>query len=162
MKGLMLRKAALASLLVLVSSSTSEIECHGAFLKVDKNFSKSSSTQRRTEDEMINQAIKKFETKIQNKDGHLRRISCRFKLHDGKSLETVTKTYFNDYRKKPDYDVETHPSSGAGLQPDSVIEVIYVKHSQSLSVVHRNGRGNKRLSSKQVDLPVGFPAVMSA
>ena len=156
MKGLMLRKVALASCLVIASSNMSNIECQELF-KVDKTFSSKTSCRRLTEDEIINQAISKFKNKIQNKDGHLRSISCRFKMHQGTWHEMITKTYFNDYRKKPDYEIETHHASG-DLQPDSVIEVIYVKRSPSLSIVHKDGKGKKRLSSKQVDLPVGLTA----
>lgn len=157
MKGLMLRKIALVSFLVIGSNNMSKIECSELLAKVDNSFLKKASNKLRTEDEIISQAVSKIKNKIQNKDGHLQRISCRFKMHEGKQLETVTKTYFSNYRRKPDYDIETH-CTATGLQPDSVIEVIYVKHNQSLSVVHKDGREKKRLSTKQVDLPVGFSA----
>jgi hypothetical protein len=158
MKGLMLRKVAIVSFLVIGSNNMSKIECSDVPTKADKGFLNSTLGQLKTDDEIINQAVRKFKNIIQNKDGHVERISYRVTMsQDNHVLTEVTKTYFSNYRKKPDYDSETH-SAPASLQPDSVTEVIYVKRNKSLSVVHKDSRGKKRLSTKLVDLPVGFSA----
>lgn len=108
MKGLMLPKVTFASLLIVVSCNVSKIGCAELSLKADKVVQ---TYKLNSEDEIINQALDKFKNKLQSKDGHLQKMSCRFKMRNGQKLETNLKTYFSNYRKKPDYETEVHATS---------------------------------------------------
>lgn len=154
MKGLMLqmlRKMTLASFVILVSYNVTEISCSDRLGKTESNQDVS------VEDIVIKDALDKFKHVLQNKDGKVGRISCKFELHKNQPLKAVTKAYYDDYHKKPDfYSHEYNPSNDA--RPDAVIEITYMAHKDYLSLVHKDGKERRRLAEKTVDLPSGFSA----
>jgi len=108
-----------------------------------------------SQDAVVKDAIRNFKKAAKkNKDGHIQRITCKFKKCNNQLAEVATKTYFSDYHMRPDYDSHMYDASA---QPDSVIEVTYDKSNKNaLALVGRDGRGKKRLYQKHIDLPIAL------
>lgn len=153
MKGHMLRNIAFACFIVIFANTTNIVF---AQLKESKTINKSAVS---IEDVLSEDAFKEFKKVLEKKDGHIQRISCRFKVHKNKPIETIVKSYYSDYHRKPDFYAQRHNALD-NLQPDSVFEFIYhKKRTPYVSLVQKDGREKKCLMEKQLNLPAWFDTV---
>lgn len=133
MKGCMLKQIAFFSLVLTVATVQ------------PTNTSVSQSK----EDSMIKDASGKIAKALREKDGRVERISCTYNPEKG---EVVTKTYYSDYRKRPDCCFDKLAMSQANM-----VEVIYKPNRESFSVIHKTN-SKKYISSKVLPVPAELKA----
>lgn len=97
---------------------------------------------------LIKEAITNFKQAKEESDGHIQRITCKFK-HD----KVIIKTHYKDYHKKSTCQVENYDGSALGISDDITIEAIWDtdKPKQSMALVRRE-KGERR-DEKRVILP---------
>lgn len=105
------------------------------------------------EQRLVQDALKNINQTLAQKKGTLERISCCYKLADNQPQSAAIKTFYVDYRKKPDYKEYSFKKTSAS-SPDQVIEIIFKSYEKNkLSIISKNPKkNNKRCGCKVVEI----------
>jgi hypothetical protein len=136
MKDFMLQRLAFISLATLALTTsvvtTQARECH-----TNNSFNK---------DVIVDKACEKIKLALENKDGKVHRVACKFKMNGNTPVEVTTKAYYNEYHKTPDF-YSDKLTKKSDIKTDSVIHVTYNTDENYLS-----------LSGKNIDERVALPS----
>lgn len=124
----------------------------GAF-GVQQMFCQTTTDLSVVEQNLVQDALKNINHQLSHKTGTLERISCCYKVVAEKPQSASIKTFYVDYRKKPDHKEYSFNNSNRNA-PDQVIEIIYKAHEKKqLSIISKNPKkNNKRCGCKYVEI----------
>ncbi len=105
------------------------------------------------DDMLVRDALKNINQQISEKKGNIERVSCCYKVSGKKPLSAAIKTFYVDYRKKPDYKEYSFKKT-AKNNPDQLIEVIYKSNNKKeLAIVSKDPtRNNRRGGCKYIEI----------
>lgn len=107
------------------------------------------------EQTLVQDALKNINQTLAQKKGTLERIACCYKIVDKKPQSAAIKTFYVDYRKKPDYKEYTFKNKNTSqCSPDQIIEIIFKSYEKNkLSIVSKNPKkNNQRCGCKVVEI----------
>lgn len=91
----------------------------------------------KTNNALINNAIKDIRTSLENPGGKLSSVCCTYRCNGEKVISKETKKYFDNYRKKPTYSKESFLNEDTH-QINKIIQIKFNKHSDQISITYKD------------------------
>ncbi len=95
------------------------------------------------EQALVKDARKNINKKLGNKKGALERISCNYKVFNGKPQSVLITTLCAGYRKKTESEERTF-SRNFSDTPDEIIKIIFKATDDKLTIVCKNKKHHRR------------------
>jgi hypothetical protein len=95
------------------------------------------------EQALVKDARKNINKKLGNKKGALERISCNYKVFNGKPQSVLITTLYAGYRKKTESEERTF-STNFSNTPDEIIKIIFKATDDKLTIVCKNKKHHRR------------------
>lgn len=89
------------------------------------------------EDAILRDVAQRIKSNLEAKHGKVSSICFTYNLNGVKTLSTTTKVYYDNYRKKPDFEEELFANK-KNLQADKIVQVKYNKHSDEVSLNYKS------------------------
>jgi len=95
------------------------------------------------EDAILKDVAQRIKSNLDTKHGNVSSICFTYNLKGIQTLSTTTKVYYDNYRKKPDFEEELF-SNKKNLQADKIVQVKYNKHSDEVSLTYKSPDNKNR------------------